>query len=220
MRGLVVPLLLGLNWMNPDWLLQQFGPSLVWVSLLMIFVECGLLFPFLPGDTLLFALGLFVATGDISLLSGSHGVELALALGMFTAAAFLGNIAGFEIGRLIGPRLYRRDSRLLRRRHLDKTHAFFQRHGNRAIVIGRFVPFIRTYITLTAGVARMERRRFVLWSALGATAWVASITLLGYFLGTTVPSMKDNIDSAILAILAFSALPAAYHWWRRRQTQT
>ena len=220
MRDLVVALLLGVNWMSPDWLLQQFGQGLVWVSLVMIFVECGLLFPFLPGDTLLFALGLFVATGDLSVISGNHGAELAVALCLFSLAAFLGNVAGYELGRLAGPRLYRRDSRLLKRRHLDKTQAFFQRHGNRAIVLGRFVPFVRTYVTLVAGVGRMERRRFLVWSGVGAMAWVVSITLLGYFLGNTIPSLKDNVDYAILAILAFSAAPAGYHWCRRRrQTQ-
>jgi membrane-associated protein len=220
MTRLVIPLLLGVNWMSPDWLLQQFGQSLVWVSLRMIFVECGLLFPCLPGDTLLFALGLFVATGDLSVISDDYGVGLALALSLFSLAAFLGNVAGYEIGRLAGPRLYQRDSRFLRRRHLDKTQAFFERHGNRAILLGRFVPFVRTYVTLVAGVGRMERRRFLIWSGAGAMVWVATITLLGYFLGNTVPSLKDNVDYAILAILAFSAAPAGYHWWRRRrQTQ-
>jgi membrane-associated protein len=105
---------------------------------------------------------------------------------VFLVAAFLGNVTGYEIGRLVGPRLYQRDSRILKSRHLDNTHAFFDPHGNRAIVIGRPVPFIRTYATPVAGVGRMERRRFLIWSGVGALAWVASITVLGYVLGNTI----------------------------------
>jgi membrane-associated protein len=215
---LVAPLLLGMSWMSPDWLLQQFGQTLLWVSLLVIFIECGLLFPFLPGDTLLFAMGLFIATQDIS-VTGNRGVDLVIALAAFSGAAFLGNVTGYEIGRRAGPRLTGRDGRFLTTRRLEKTHAFFEQHGDRALLIGRFVPFVRTFVTLVAGVAVMDRRRFLLWSGIGAVAWVASITLLGYFLGDTVPRLKDNIDYAVLAILLFSALPAAFHWLRRRRAR-
>ena len=107
---------------------------------------------------------------------------------LLTAAAFLGNVVGYEIGRAIGPPLYERDGRILKRKYFDQTHAFFDKHGNKALVIGRFVPFVRTFITVVAGVTRMDRRRFFFWSFVGAVLWVVSITLLGYFLGAAFPA--------------------------------
>ena len=208
----VAPLLLGMDWMEPAYLLDRFGAELLWVSLLIIFVECGLFFPFLPGDTLLLSLGVFIATDDIDVFPGDHLAEMTIALLMLVAAAMLGNVAGYEIGRAIGPPLYHRDGRMLKKKYFDQTQAFFEKHGNKALVIGRFVPFVRTYVTVVAGVTRMERRRFLFWSFVGATFWVLSITLLGYFLGARIPWLRDNIDLAILAILALSVIPVAYEW--------
>ncbi len=142
------------------------------------------------------------------------------ALVVLSLGAFLGNVIGYEIGRWIGPPLYERDGRILKRKYFDQTSAFFDTHGNKALVIGRFVPFVRTYITVVAGVTRMDRRRFFLWSAVGAIGWVLSITLLGFFLGQTFPWLKDNIDYAILAILAFSVVPIAYEWWRHKRSSS
>lgn len=214
-----VPLLLGMDWMDPNWLLDQFGTELFWISLVIVFIECGLLFPFLPGDTLLFAMGLFIATERVDLFGSTDpGVELLLALALLTAAGFLGNVAGYEIGRVLGPPLYERDGRILKRKHFDQTEAFFDKHGNKALVIGRFVPFVRTFITVVAGVTRMERRRFLTWSFVGAVLWVASITLLGYFLGAAFPGLGESIDLAIMAILAFSVIPIVFEWWRHRRT--
>ncbi len=214
------PLLLGMDWMDPQWLLTEFGGALFWLSLAIIFVECGLFFPFLPGDTLLFAMGLFIAGDQISILPGHHSLDLLLALVLFTIAAIGGNIAGYEIGRAIGPPLYERDGRILKRKYFDQTTAFFDKHGNKALVIGRFVPFVRTYITVVAGVTRMDRGRFFFWSFVGAVAWVLSITLLGYFLGAAFPWLGDNIDYAIIIILAFSVIPIAWEWWRHRRTHS
>ena len=109
---------------------------------------------------------------------------------VLSLGAFAGNVIGYEIGRWIGPPLYERDGRILKRKYFDQTSAFFDKHGNKALVIGRFVPFVRTYITVVAGVTRMDRRRFFLWSAVGAVGWVLSITLLGYFLGQTFPWLR------------------------------
>ncbi len=211
-------MLLGMSWMEPAYLLDRFGTELLWVSLLMIFVECGLFFPFLPGDTLLLSLGVFVATDDIDVFTGNHGVEMAIVLVLLTSAAMLGNVAGYEIGRALGPPLAKRDGRILKKKYFDQTSAFFAKHGNKALVVGRFVPFVRTYVTVVAGVTRMERRRFLLWSFVGAAFWVLSITLLGYFLGTRVPWLRDNIDYAILAILALSVVPVAIEWGRHRRS--
>ena len=191
-------LLLGMDWMDPNWLLDRFGSELFWLSLVIIFIECGLFFPFLPGDTLLFAMGLFITAEKIDVFPGGPAVELLIALVLLTTAAFLGNVTGYEIGRGLGPPLYERDGRVLKRKYFDQTQAFFDKHGNKALVIGRFVPFVRTYITVVAGVTLMERRRFFTWSAVGAVLWVVSITLLGYFLGRTFPSLGENIDKAII----------------------
>jgi membrane-associated protein len=212
----LLPLILGLDWMNPHWLLDQFGQELFWISLVIIFVECGLFFPFLPGDSLLFAIGLFIATGRIDLFPGSRETELLIALALLLPAAWLGNVVGYEIGRRIGPPLRNRDGRLLKKKYFDKTQEFFDRHGNKALVIGRFVAFVRTYITVVAGITRMGRGRFYFWSLVGGVAWVLSITATGYFLGNNVPWLEHNIDLAVLAILAFTAVPVSIEWWRRR----
>lgn len=204
------PLILGITWLDPSWLLQHFHTEFVWVSLAMVFVECGLIFPFLPGDTLLFAVGIFVSADKLH-------VPLWVALGAFALAAFLGNLSGFEIGRLLGPPLRNHDGRILKRRYLDETATFFDKHGSKALVIGRFIPFVRTYITLIAGVIDMRRKTFLVWSAVGAVLWVLVIMLLGYFLGTSIPWLANNIDYATLLILAVSLIPAAIEWWRRRR---
>ncbi len=214
----VTPLLLGIEWMDPNWLLDQFGQELYWLSLVIIFIECGLFFPFLPGDTLLFALGLFISSERIDVFPGGPLPELLVALGLLTVAGFLGNVVGYEIGRAIGPPLYERDGRVLKRKYFEQTQAFFDKHGNKALVIGRFVPFVRTYITVVAGVTLMERRRFFTWSFVGAVLWVFSITLLGYFLGSAFPSLGENIDKAVILILLFSVIPVVYEWWRHRRT--
>lgn len=215
---LVDPMLLGMKWMSPEWLVETFGTAMFWLSMVIIFIECGLFFPFLPGDTLLFAMGLFLANGRIDVFPGPHWVELCIAMVFFIVAAIGGNIAGYEIGRKIGPPLYERDGRVLKRKYFDQTTAFFDKHGNKALVIGRFVPFVRTYITVVAGVTEMDRRRFFTWSMVGAVAWVVSITLLGALLGSAFPALGENIDKAILLILAFSVVPMVYEWWRHKRT--
>ena len=161
-------LLLGIPWMDPNWLLDHFHAEFIWVSLAIVFIECGLLFPFLPGDTLLVAVGLFIAGGKLDL-------NIFVALGAFTLAAFLGNVTGYALGRGIGERLGDHDGRLVKKKHLEQTHEFFNRHGSKALVIGRFVPFVRTYITLVAGVTDMPRRKFLVWSAVAPStreAWM------------------------------------------------
>lgn len=212
----IQPLLFGITWMDPNWLLDQFGTQFFWVSLLIIFIECGLFFPFLPGDTLLFAMGLFIVTSQIDIVPGGHVVNLLFALVVLGVGAFAGNIVGYEIGRRAGPPIYERDGRLLKRKYFDQTSAFFDKHGNKALVIGRFVPFVRTYITVVAGASKMARRRFFVWSAIGATLWVLTVTLLGYFLGAAIPSLGANIDKAIVVILAVSLIPVAWEWWHHR----
>ena len=196
--------------MDPQYLLDQFGPAFFWVSVVMVFVECGLLFPILPGDSLLFAAGLFIANGKL-------GVNIALACLILTVAAFAGNVVGYEIGRAIGPPLYQRDGRILKKKYFDQTTVFFDRYGNKALVLGRFVPIVRTFVTVVAGVGKMDRRRFFTWSGVGATLWASGITLLGYFLGQAFPVLQDKLELAILAIVAFSVLPVLVEYLRHRR---
>ncbi|MCZ4500905.1 MAG: hypothetical protein JWQ74_3460 [Marmoricola sp.] len=209
--------LLGLSWMDPNWWLDQFGQEFFWISVGIIFVECGLFFPFLPGDTLLFAMGLFIATDRIEVIPGNKTADLIVAMLILSVGAFLGNVTGYEIGRKIGPPIAQRDGRILKKKYFDQTREFFEKHGNKALVIGRFVPFVRTYVTVVAGVAVMDRRRFLTWSAVGAFLWVSVITVLGYWLGKKFPSLGDNIDKAILVILLVTVIPIAYEWLKHRR---
>jgi membrane-associated protein len=200
---------LGPDWMDPQHLLDQFGTQFFWVSVVMVFIECGLLFPILPGDSLLFAAGLFIANGKL-------GVNIVLACVIFSAAAFAGNVVGYEIGRAVGPPLYHRDGRILKRKYFDQTTVFFDRYGNKALVLGRFVPIVRTFVTVVAGVGRMDRRRFFTWSAVGAVLWATGVTLLGYFLGQAFPVLQDKLELAIVAIVAVSLIPVGVEYVRHR----
>ena len=191
--------------MDPSYLINTYG---IWVAVLVVFIECGLLFPILPGDSLLFTIGVFIAGGTLHM-------NLLVACAILTVAAFLGNVVGYEIGRAVGPPIYERDGRLLKREYFDKTHDFFDKYGNKALVLGRFVPIVRTFITLVAGVGRMERRRFFTWSALGALLWACGVTILGYFLGG-IDIIKHNIEAALMLIVAVSLLPMVIEYLRHR----
>jgi membrane-associated protein len=216
MHAQLAPMLFGIKWLDPDWLLDQFGSGFIWVSLAIIVVECGLFFPFLPGDTLLVAIGLFLAGDKLSVLPGPALLDLAFCCLLLVAAAILGNVLGFEIGNKLGPVIYKHDGRILKRDYFDRTEAFFDKHGRKALVIGRFVPVVRTYVTVVAGVSKMDRPRFFAWSLIGALVWVLSITLTGYFVGDTFPWLAHHIDYLILGLLLLTIIPAAIHWWRER----
>ncbi len=200
---------LGPDWMDPQYLLDTYGTAFFWISLVIVFVECGLFFPILPGDSLLFAIGIFIAGGELD-------IPLVVAIPALIVAAFAGNVVGYEIGRAVGTPLRERNGRVIRKEYFDKTHDFFEKHGAKALVIGRFVPIVRTYITMVAGIGRMDRRHFFTWSFVGAVLWVTSITLAGYFLGG-VPVVRDNLEAAILLIVAMSVLPMVYEYLKHRR---
>ncbi|MFT4081951.1 MAG: DedA family protein [Nocardioides sp.] len=204
------------QWLSPDYLLGRFGEALFWLGIIVLFIECGLFFPFLPGDTLLFAMGLFIAEEKIDIIPGGHLADLVLALVVYTLAAFAGNVVGYLIGARIGPRIYHRDGKVIKRKYLDQTSEFFDRHGHTALVIGRFVPFVRTYITLVAGVTGMKRHTFFAWSAVGALLWVISITLIGYVLGQTFPSLGSYIDLVTYGLLGLTVVGIGIEWLRKR----
>ena len=211
------PLLFGLDWMDPQWLLDHYGTAFFWVSLVIVVVECGLFFPILPGDSLLFAIGLFVASGALEITGQGEVVDIFMVLVAFIAAALLGNVMGYEIGRKIGPPILRHEGRIIKKEYFLKSHEFFEKHGAPALIIGRFVPIVRTFVTVIAGVSQMTRTKFVTYSSVGAVLWVSSVALAGYFLGTAFPWLGDKIDVVIIAIVALSLVPVAIEWWRHRR---
>jgi membrane-associated protein len=208
------PLLLGLDWMDPEWLLDRFGGQMFWVSVVIVFIECGLLFPILPGDSLLFSVGLFVHRAE----AGEAGIDVGIVAVcvILSLAAFLGNVVGYEIGRALGEPLQERGGRVLKQKYFDQTHAFFERYGARALVLGRFVPVVRTFITVVAGIGKMDRRHFFLWSFVGAVLWATGLTLLGYFLGG-IDFLQHNIEATVLLIVFVSVLPMVVEFWRHRR---
>lgn len=206
-----------MTWTDPEWLLLSFGSEFYWMAVVIIAIESGL-FPFLPGDSLLFAIGLFIASDQLTLFPGSWGAELILAIAALAVAGSIGNVLGYEAGRRLGPWLLARDGRILDRRSLDQVDVFFARYGNKSLVIGRFLPYVRTYISVAAGAKQMDRGRFAFWSALGTFGWVATVTLLGFTLAAAVPAVGDNIHLSLTAVLVFTLVPIVVEAIRYRRT--
>lgn len=201
---------LGPSWLNAETLLNQLGSFALWGAVLIIFAECGLLIGFfLPGDSLLFTVGLLITAGTIQ-------EPLWLACVLLTAAALIGNVVGYEIGWFSGPAIFRKEnSRLFKREYVDKTHVFFERYGSRAIVLARFVPIVRTFITVTAGVGRMDRRRYLVYSTVGAILWATGVTLLGAALGQ-IEFVRQNVEVMLVLIVLVSVVPIAVEFLRER----
>ena len=183
-----------------------------WVYALLfaiVFAETGLVVtPFLPGDSLLFAVGTFAALGAL---------DLWLVVGLLIAAAILGDSVNYAIGARVGPRVFRQEGvRFLNRKHLARTHEFYERYGPRTIVIARFVPIVRTFAPFVAGIGRMTYRRFLFYNVAGAAVWVASLVLGGYLFGN-IPVVRRNFSLVIFAIIGLSILPAVIEVWRQRR---
>jgi membrane-associated protein len=167
----------------------------------IIFAETGLLIGFfLPGDSLLVAAGLLGSQGHIDvLLLGS----------ILTVAAIVGDSVGYAVGKATGPRLFTRDeSRLFNKKHLIRAHEFYARHGGKTIIIARFMPIIRTFAPVVAGMGAMQYSRFIAYNVVGGVAWVWSMLLFGYFLGRYVPGIADHIELVIVGVVILSILPA------------
>jgi membrane-associated protein len=178
----------------------------------IIFTETGLFVGFfLPGDSLLVTAGLL----------SSQGMPLNIwALGaLLNAAAVIGDNTNYWVGRLTGPRIFTREESLFfRRKHLERAHEFYVKHGAKTVVLARFMPIIRTFAPLVAGAGKMNYRTFLTFSVLGGTAWIWSMLLLGYFLGSRVPGVAKHIELVILAVIFLSILPGIIGWWRQRNT--
>lgn len=175
---------------------------------LIVFMETGLVVtPFLPGDSLLFVAGTLAAAG---------GMEVPLLMATLITAALCGDNVNYWVGRVIGPRVFQReDSRWLKRENLDRTHAFMERHGPKAIIIARFVPIVRTFVPFVCGIGRLTWRRFFGYSVLGAGLWVGLLVPAGYFLGG-LPWVKANLTLVLLAIIALSVSPGLIEALRQR----
>jgi membrane-associated protein len=193
-------------------LTQQYGAWVYGILFLIIFCETGLVVtPFLPGDSLLFVAGTLCGMGTLD------PVMLAPLLAL---AAFGGDNTNYWIGRLVGLKLVRRaDSRLFRRAYLDKTHAFYKKHGGKTILFARFLPIIRTFAPFVAGVGQMHYRLFLLFSALGSICWIGCFVMLGYFFGN-IPLVKNNFMLVVLGIIFVSFLPAIREFIRHHRAGT
>jgi membrane-associated protein len=204
-------LALGPEWLQPDTIIQWLGPWALVGLAAIVFAECGLLLGFfLPGDSLLFTAGLFVAQGAIE-------APLWAVCLLLVGAAFVGNACGYYIGRAAGPAIFDKPkSRLFKPEHVVKTQGFFDRYGNRAIVLARFVPIVRTFITVMAGVGRMEAKRYLTYSLVGGIAWAAGVTVLGFWLGQFA-FVRDNIELMLILIVLLSVLPIVFELLKARR---
>jgi len=209
----LTPQLLGLDFLDPEHLIEMFGDYALWGVLVIIFAECGLLIGFFfPGDSLLFTVGLFIAHDLIA-------QPLWLACVALTVAAVAGNLCGYWIGRKAGPPIFSRpDSRLFKQEYVDQTFGFFDKYGNRAIVLARFVPIVRTFITVAAGVGQMNLRRYSVYTGIGGVLWATGVTVLGYFLGQ-IDFVRENIEAMLILIVLVSILPIIVELLRARSSK-
>lgn len=199
------------DWLDPMKILDNsaLGFWVVIIACAIIFAETGLLVGFfLPGDSLLFTAGLLVSTGKMP-------VNIWLLMGMLMLCAFVGNQLGYYIGLKAGPAIFNKpDSKIFKKQHVDSAHAFFEKHGGKALILARFVPIVRTFVPVIVGVAKMDMRKFVLFNAIGAILWAGGVTLLGYILGNKVPWVRDNLDIIFIAIVALSVIPIGIEFIR------
>jgi membrane-associated protein len=189
-------------------LIEQYG---LWVNLILfviVFCETGLVVtPFLPGDSLLFAVGTFAASGSLDLTS---------VIVLLIIAAILGDTVNYTCGAAIGPRVFRaEDHWFFKREHLLRTQRFYERHGGKTIILARFVPIVRTFAPFVAGVGQMKYRRFIAYNVVGGVVWVLLFVLAGYAFGN-VPEVRDNFGLVALGIVGVSLIPLAVEWLRTR----
>ncbi|MFI9827872.1 DedA family protein [Streptomyces sp. NPDC051913] len=199
-------LALGPEWLSPDYLIETFSlPGI----LLIVFAESGL-FAFLPGDSLLFTAGLFVAQGEFI------SQPLWLVCLLIVLAAVLGDQVGYMIGKFFGPRLFSRpNSKLFKQENLEKAHGFMEKYGPKAIVLARFVPIVRTFAPIVAGAGRMKYRTFLTYNVIGGVAWGTGVTLAGYWLGQ-IDVIHKNVEAILVLIVFVSVVPIIIEYLRER----
>ena len=180
------------------------------ILFLIVFSETGLVVaPFLPGDSLLFVCGALAATGAF---------DLATLIGALSVAAILGNIVNYQVGAMLGPKVFSERVRFLKKEYLDRTHQFYEKHGGKTIVIARFMPIIRTFAPFVAGIGRMHYGKFTFYNVAGCFAWILSFVLGGYYFGN-IPVVKNNLTLVIFIIIVLSVLPSVIEIIRHRRAQ-
>ena len=194
-------------------LIRDPGPFIVWggypLLALIIFLETGAMIFFLPGDSLLVTAGFYAAGGHLNILL----LNLIL-----IPCAILGDATSYWMGAKAGPKIFNRPrSRFFRPEHVEAAHRFYEKHGGKAIIIARFMPLVRTFVPVIAGVAKMPYRKFASYNVIGGAAWVLSMTLVGYFLGTMFPSLVKRIELVIVAVVLISISPGLIEWYRARR---
>jgi len=187
-------------------IIVQYGGWTYAILFAVIFVETGLvIMPFLPGDSLLFAAGTFAALPD--------GLNIWYLIVLLIVAAFLGDTVNYSIGHYLGDRAY--NIKWIKKEYFDKTHAFFEKHGGKAIFLARFVPIVRTFAPFVAGIGKMSYAYFITYNLVGGIVWVLLFTFAGYFFGN-IPFMRDNFEYVIIVIILISLLPMVFEWWKAR----
>ena len=212
----------GPEFLKPEWWFDKAGRAALPVVVVIVFAESGLLFGFfLPGDSLLFFTGFLTSSAaqDEAPFDefAQHIPGLPIVLVLLSVAAIVGDQVGYLFGRKVGPALFNReDSRLFKRDHVLKANVFFEKHGPKSIVLARFIPIVRTFTPIVAGIGQMNYRTFVTYNVLGGLLWAVGVTTLGHFLGE-IEFVRDNIEFAILAVVLVSVLPVAIELYRSRR---
>lgn len=188
-------------------IIKDYGALSYGILFLIIFAETGFVFtPFLPGDSLLFAAGAFAALGAFNIW---------LLVGLLIVAAILGDTVNYWIGHFFGQKLIEHPKVPINQAHIDKTNAFYEKHGGKTILLARFIPIVRTFAPFVAGIGHMEYKKFLIYNALGGTLWVCAFTLVGYFFGN-LPAVKENFSLVVMGIVLVSVLPVVFEFAKEK----
>ncbi len=189
-------------------IVEQYGVWSYGILFTIVFLETGVVVtPFLPGDSLLFATGALAASGAFS---------MPIIYVLLVAAAFLGDTVNYWIGHFIGPKAFEGNNRFFKKEHLNKAHAFYEKHGGVAIVLARFVPIVRTFAPFVAGVSKMSYSHFLFYNILGGAIWVSLFLFTGFYFGN-LPFVKQNFEYVVFAIVIVSVVPMALEWWKAKK---
>ncbi len=201
-------------------IVTQYGTLTYLILFVVIFAETGfVLTPFLPGDSLLFAAGSIAALGSAG-ADGQivHPLNIHLLVFLLICAAFSGDNVNYWVGHFIGPRVFEKKIRFLKKEYLDKTHAFYEKHGGKTVILARFIPIIRTFAPFVAGVGAMRYPKFVSFSIVGSVAWVSIFCYTGYFFGNQ-PFVRNNFSLVVIAIILISVMPGVVEYIKHRMSK-